>query len=317
MIRSKISKLISFGPGVCATSVLHSACVRLPFASSAAKYWNERRHEAVIRYLMACCGDVIERHRNDEVAPLAPAAWVPRVWTMWWQGEEAMPEEARICVASMREHSSGCEVVVVSKENIDKFIELPAHIKTKLGDGITYAHLSDIVRAMLLAEHGGLWIDACVLCDRDIPRWVFDRPYFTVRPGERDISCISRARWVGGVTGGVPCNVYASFLSDFLIEYWRHEDVLIDYFLIDYATEIAYREIPSYRAALDSLPLNSEGLFLLNEIANRPLGGGCSLEEALSNGPFFCLSHKLDHMVENEGEQTVYGAIKKRYLKGA
>ena len=60
MIRSKISKLISFGPGVCATSVLHSACVRLPFASSAAKYWNERRHEAVIRYLMA--------------APLAPPA---------------------------------------------------------------------------------------------------------------------------------------------------------------------------------------------------------------------------------------------------
>lgn len=174
MMSAKLKKLISFGPGFFVTSVMHSICVRIPFAKGLGKYWNRRRHEAIIDYLMSRYGHVVDRHRDDSVVSLSEdAAFGARIWTMWWQGEEAMPEEARICLASMRENSGGHEVVVVSESNLDDYVEVPAYIRDKIGCGISYTHLSDIVRAMLLQAHGGLWLDACVLCASPIPRYAW------------------------------------------------------------------------------------------------------------------------------------------------
>lgn len=313
MMGAKLRKLTSFGPSVLVTSIMHSVCVRVPFAKNFGKYWNERRHEAVIRYLMSRYGHVVGRHRDDAVVPQSEVvASGARIWTMWWQGEEAMPEEARICLASMRKNSSGHEVVVVSKNNLGDYVELPAHIREKIGREISYTHLSDIVRVMLLQEHGGLWLDACFLCASPIPEYVFREGYFTVKHPPLDISCISLGRWVGSVTGCGAGRAYSAFLSDFFVEYWREENALIDYFLIDYVTEIAYREIPAFKEALDSLPVSNERLYMLNDQANAPLVD--SLEDALGKGCFYALSRKVPHVEVVGGKQTVYGAIKERWL---
>lgn len=127
-----------------------------------------------------------------------------------------------------------------------------------------------------------------------------------------DIPCVSFGRWVIGVTGCAAGCAYAAFVSDFLAEYWRREDALIDYFLMDYATEIAYREILAFKKALDSLPKNNEGLFLLNDKANSLLKD--PLEVALGDGCFYVLSRKISHVEKVDGKQTVYGAIKERWL---
>lgn len=53
---------------------------------------------------------------------------------------------------------------------------MPAFIESKARRGqIGLAHLSDYVRAFLLDEYGGLWIDATVMCTQPLPASMLSR----------------------------------------------------------------------------------------------------------------------------------------------
>lgn len=73
----------------------------------------------------------------------------PRVWTFWWQGEEAMPEIIRATVDSIRRAAGDKEMVLITKDNYADYVQIPAYILNKVNGGALdylifqtlYAHL--------------------------------------------------------------------------------------------------------------------------------------------------------------------------------
>lgn len=63
----------------------------------------------------------------------------------------------------------GKRVIFISSENVEEFIHLPKIIYEKLECGmISYTHFADIVRMTLIAERGGIWIDATTFVCKNI-----------------------------------------------------------------------------------------------------------------------------------------------------
>lgn len=111
-----------------------------------------------------------------------------RVWICWMQGIENAPELVQRCYASIKEHVTDREIVLITAENRKKYVELPDYIEEKYAKGIiTHTHFSDILRVTLLAKHGGTWIDATVFCSGGvIPHYMLDSDFFVfqnLKPG--------------------------------------------------------------------------------------------------------------------------------------
>ena len=57
--------------------------------------------------------------------------------------------------------STTVKVVILNKENISKYIQIPQFTYEKLKSGIiSIPHFADIIRTKLLYEYGGIWMDA-------------------------------------------------------------------------------------------------------------------------------------------------------------
>ena len=124
-----------------------------------------RKHETVLKYLEGRFGDYYASY--DYGAPLPPLdpALEGKIWMCWWQGEENAPEIVRACIDSVRRNAGGHEVVVITDENLSKYVDIPEWALDKVHAGImSRTHLSDLLRLSLLAEHGGLWLDATFYC---------------------------------------------------------------------------------------------------------------------------------------------------------
>ena len=76
---------------------------------------------------------------------------------------------------------------------------------------------------------------------------------------------MSRSRWAGYVMGGNKEFPLFSFVRDALEEYWRKCDIAIDYLMMDYLFEFAYRTLPCVKEMIDENPDNN---LLRNELIN-------------------------------------------------
>lgn len=78
------------------------------------------------------------------------------IWFMWLQGEGNMPDIVRLCYQSAKKHCAKGNVILLTKENLGKYVNLPSFIIQKHNEGkISTTHLSDIVRFYLLGTYGG------------------------------------------------------------------------------------------------------------------------------------------------------------------
>lgn len=124
-----------------------------------------RKHETVLKYLEGRFGDYYASY--DYGAPLPPLdpALEGKIWMCWWQGEENAPEIVRACIDSVRRNAGGHEVVVITDENLSEYVDIPEWVLEKVRAGVmSRTNLSDLLRLSLLAEHGGMWLDATFFC---------------------------------------------------------------------------------------------------------------------------------------------------------
>ena len=102
------------------------------------------------------------------------------IWVFWGQGEEAMPVLIKACYKQLT--SLNDNVILVTKQNLHQYVDIPLEIYHNVESGkLTWAHFSDIIRTTLLAQHGGLWLDATVWITRPFPFEDFERmPFYSV-----------------------------------------------------------------------------------------------------------------------------------------
>lgn len=224
----------------------------------------QKKHEYVLEYLRRLCPETLAKYQNwQEPEHLREPQEEVKVWSMWWQGEENADKLFRMCIDSARKQT-GRPVVVLDKDNYRQYFTIPEYILEKFAAGkINPAHVCDYMVVSILAEQGGYFTGATVWYSQPIPEDVLKAPFFACKAETRHTYLMSRSRWVGYLLGGRKEFPLFCFARDFLTEYWRKEDTIIDYLLLDYIFELAYEEIPCVKELIDANPDNN---LLRNEL---------------------------------------------------
>ena len=167
-----------------------------------------------------------------------------RIWVLWWQGKNEMPEVVKCAYNSICSNSPK-EVVLITKKNWTEYISPEEWIVRKVQERkMTLMALSDYIRASLLYSHGGMWIDSTVLCTERIPQYIFDSDFFTVHNFHPNTEkYVAKGRWNVQVLGTNKRHlaVFRGMLH-ILTEYWRRYDHIMDYLLVDYSIDYIYNE---------------------------------------------------------------------------
>ncbi len=241
-------------------------------ALTASRFWraSHLKHKCILRWLKQHYSGFIAQYA-DRPSVSHAGSDIPAIWSMWWQGTENLPDVVRICYSSVKKYCGSHPVNVLTRENFREYVKLPDYIFDRVDSGaITLTHLSDIARFYLLYHYGGLWLDSTIYITNGIPDAVFEAEYYTVKrrltPRNRNVA---QDRWTNFLHAAKKGNALCGFVLNFFLEYWRTQNTLIDYFLIDYAINIAYDELPECRKILDAVPYVDYDLYMLERVMNR------------------------------------------------
>ena len=190
------------------------------------------------------------------------------IWTLWMQGYEHAPELVKCTIDSIRKFAelNGFQFILLEKDTIEKYIVFPKLIKEKMNLGIIdYTKISDILRVSLLAKYGGTWVDATIYMSKDFDSSLLLQNYYTIKTGEMaDYSPnISQNRWKGFFLSGN--SSLFGFTRDFFFEYYSRYDVAVDYLLIDYIFDLAYKYDEKIRNQMLKLEKSAPNLFWLEK----------------------------------------------------
>ena len=152
-----------------------------------------------------------------------------RIWWMWLQGVDEAPDLCKACLASLRRWHPDKEIITLDKDNISQYVTLPGYIQQKYERGfIPNAHYSDIARLQLLIQHGGIWLDATMLCTGRKFEHFLELPFFFTRWQENDHSSFLTSFIVSD-----PENPILTLTRDLLLEYWKSYNYTIHYFIFN------------------------------------------------------------------------------------
>lgn len=95
-----------------------------------------------------------------------------RIFVYWASGFEKAPEIVHLCVSSWQLRNPEFTVIKLDDSNLAAWIDLDRYLPPKKRDQLTIQKFSNLVRAALLVEHGGLWVDATLYCRKPIRSWL-------------------------------------------------------------------------------------------------------------------------------------------------
>lgn len=157
-----------------------------------------------------------------------------RVWIFWWQGMEEAPSLVKKCYKSVQDNlGKDWDITLITEDNYLEYASFPEYILEKLKKGqITLTHFSDLLRLELLIKHGGLWLDATVLCTSGkIPLSILNAELFvfqTLKPGADGHATIMSSWLMFAKTN----NKILIATRELLYDYWKKNTALVDYFLL-------------------------------------------------------------------------------------
>lgn len=164
------------------------------------------------------------------------------IWFFWWQGVDTMPLLVKKCYQSIIKNRGNRELYVITKDNFQKYTDFSDEELKKLINGsITLTHFSDLLRFNLLKNYGGLWLDATMYITASLDYIEEDEIYTNSGYAKNRLFNVAGGRWTGFMIGGPQNNELFQFMDNFFKEYWSNYDKLVDYFLIDYGLNYAYK----------------------------------------------------------------------------
>lgn len=99
------------------------------------------------------------------------AAGLPRIiWTFWLQGWDDAPQIVRRCHQSWRQLNPEWDIRALDSRTVAQHLDLAAVLGANRASPQA---ISDILRMNLLADHGGVWVDATVFCCQPLDSWLW------------------------------------------------------------------------------------------------------------------------------------------------
>lgn len=285
-------------------------------AKNIAGYFHEKKDRWIQRYLeeklASCIEKYTDRCDSGEQVENAP------IWVCWWTGEESAPPLVKQCIKSIRANAGNHPVNLITQENVFQYLDIPAHILDRVRDKtMCIANFSDYLRFDLLARYGGLWLDATIYCSQRLPEAYFGMPVFTCKSQTVNSRYISDYRWTSFCFGGWRGNVLFRFFRDAFDHYWTTESKSVDYLLVDYLIDIAYRRIPSVKQWLDYVPVNNIHRDDLQAAMNAALPAEMFGQIVKEDTCFYKLSWRERYLERTaSGMLSVYGCFLEMDLGG-
>ena len=138
------------------------------------------------------------------------------------QGLENASLISKMCLKSLRRNYSDYTINVVTLRNTKKFVSFPEHIVKKFMAGkISPTHFSDLLRLELLINHGGIWLDSCVLCTGREKDYL-QEPLFIFQSTWRNSPHLGSSWFIVSEKG----NPILKTTRDLLYKYWEDHDAL-------------------------------------------------------------------------------------------
>ncbi len=190
----------------------------------------------------------IENIKHNKVVPIKEVnknVYSDKVWVCWFQGIDKAPDIVKKCYNSINKYIPDREIVLITQDNYKEYVQFPNFICEKIDSGvISKTHLSDLLRLELLYRYGGTWIDATVYLTDTLPDYMLNSDLFLfqdLKPGlDGHCQCISS--WFISAKKG---NKLIYTTLQLLYEYWKHNNYLIDYFLIHDMFQLAIETYPN------------------------------------------------------------------------
>ncbi len=166
------------------------------------------------------------------------------IWCCWFQGMDNAPDIIQICVESLKRF--GREVRVLTDENYAEYVTLPEIILKKRKEGIiSNTHFSDLLRVGLLAERGGLWIDATVYCsDPDAILEVLKETDLFAYSFAMRVEPTRSVLFDSWFLYAAKKNPIIESTKNMLWKYWQEEDYLLHYYLFHLCFSVSCRRYP-------------------------------------------------------------------------
>lgn len=233
-----------------------------------------------------------------------------KIWICWWQGLDNAPEIVKSCVESIKSYSGKYEVVCITDDNYKKYVKFPDWIEEKYKNGVfSRTHFSDLLRMNILATYGGIWIDSTFFCAgpcfesyMQMPLWSIKRPDYlhcSIAGGYfagYSLGCSYQNRWIFKV------------IRDILFEYWRCNDRLIDYLLVDYAVVLAQKHYEDIADAFCKIEPNNAYCDELYKVLGQPYDENV-WSEIRKDTVLYKLTWKQSFEKEIGGKKTFYGKL--------
>lgn len=242
------------------------------------------------------------------------------VWICWWQGEEKAPEIVKKCLQSIRRYlpEDKADIRIITFGNYNEYVEFSDTIVKRFHEGVlSLTHLSDVLRAQLLCRYGGLWLDAtCFLWDERSTEVLLQYPFFTRKQGgEPNELDIVSGRWATYLVKGPANFSLFGFWVEAFEAYWEKYDTLLNYFIFDYITAVAYDNLAEVKAVLDAVPVNNRaGEVLINWCNNRY--DEAKIRLLTEQTWLFKMTYKKELKEKTaQGEKTFYHALSEHLKK--
>ena len=175
-----------------------------------------------------------------------------KIWQYWDTGLENAPEIIKACMASVDKYKGDIERVILTKDNIKDYVNIPDYIYEKRDKGIiSQANFSDILRTYLLSEYGGCWIDATVYLTEPLPQYIKESELFVLQNDEeKDFDGLNMASYFISSCGN---SIILDKLRKFLALYWKVNDFKFNYFAFLHAFTMFSKSSEENKKEWDSM----------------------------------------------------------------
>ena len=229
------------------------------------KIGNEQKHKEILTYLQRYAGNSLPEGYSlaEPIRDDCP------IWVYWHQGFENAPPIVKKAYSKLLKYACSHKVIALDENNISTYVKFPDYIYEKLHSGkITLTHFSDLLRMALLSEYGGFWIDSTILLSDSLPH--FNTPFYSIKSKTYNPRHVNGGNmWSAFFIGTGHKNAVAKYVLDLFLNYWSKENILIDYFLVDYSIAIAYYKFDEFRYVIDRNPVDNPEVCKMSNMLNQ------------------------------------------------
>ena len=315
----KIAKVLSIGEAL----ETFRAKVDIQIMNRNGYYENEsrkkhllRKHDIMIRYFEKPFGDFFNTYDyNHDKEFLPKSDYSDCIWVCWWQGLDEAPELVKTCVESIKKNAGDHRVIVLTEDNYKHYVEIPEWVEEKKNKGIiTRTHYSDLLRLSLLAKHGGMWLDSTLFCTAPVLDEYFKWPLWSIKRPDYFHASIASGYFANYSLACSSDNRFAFMtIRDFFLNYWKHNDSMVDYLMVDYMIVLAQKYDKRIAKIFSGIEPNNPNCDELHKVLGDEFNSA-TWEKIKKETYLFKLSWKYQYLKDKNEYPTFYSKLIKRTL---